>query len=291
MLVQQIVNGLAVGLTYALTAIGFTLIFGILGLVNFAHGEVYMVGAFVSFTLVQLLGWGILPGFLGGMVAGALVGMAMEKVAFKPLRKAIPEASLLATLGLSILLKEMATLIWGPETHTLTDTNTSFLSASWAFGNVRISAMQVLILAVSIALMWGLQILLYRTRVGFGIRSTAQNRDAAYLMGVNVDRIINYTFAVGSALGAAAGILTGMYYGAFYPGMGFVPGIKAFVAMVLGGLTSIPGAVAGGLILGLSETLAGAYIHSGLQDAIAFVLLVLLLLVRPTGLAGRKESA
>lgn len=291
MLWQQIVNGLAVGMTYSLTAIGFTLIFGILGLVNFAHGEVYMIGAFVSFTLAKFLGWGILPAFVGGMVAGALVGMAMEKVAFKTLRTAIPEASLLATLGLSILMKEAAILIWGPETHTLAGAGSGLLGASWSLGTVRISAMQVVILATSVLLMVGLQQLLYRTRVGFGIRAIAQNRDAAHLMGVDVDRTINYTFAIGSALGAAAGILTGLYYGAFYPGMGFVPGLKAFVAMALGGLTSIPGAVAGGIILGLFETLAGAYIHSGLQDAIAFVLLILLLLIRPTGLTGRKGAA
>lgn len=291
MLWQQIVNGLAVGMTYSLTAIGFTLIFGILGLVNFAHGEVYMVGAFVSFTLVQLLGWGLLPAFIGGMAAGALVGMVMEKVAFKTLRTAIPEASLLATLGLSILMKEAATLIWGPETHTLSGVGSGLLGASWSLGTVRISTMQVVILITSVLLMIGLQQLLYRTRVGFGIRAIAQNRDAAYLMGVDVDRTINYTFAIGSALGAAAGILTGLYYGAFYPGMGFVPGLKAFVAMALGGLTSIPGAVVGGLLLGLSETLAGAYIHSGLQDAIAFVLLILLLLIRPTGLASRRGGS
>lgn len=288
---QQIVNGLAVGLTYALTAIGFTLIFGILRLVNFAHGEIYMVGAFVSFSLVTGLGWGIVPAFIGGMVGGAVVGMLMEKVAFKPLRTAIPEASLLATLGLSILLKEGANLIWGPETHTLPGGASGLLGASWSLGTVRISAMQIIILVTSLVLMGALQLFLYRTRIGYGIRAIAQNRDAAYLMGVDVDKSINYTFAVGSALGAAAGIMTGLYYGAFFPGMGFLPGLKAFVAMAIGGLTSIPGAVAGGLLLGLSETLAGAYIHSGLQDAIAFVLLVTLLLVRPEGLAGRKGES
>ena len=285
---QQIVNGLAVGLTYALTAIGYTLIFGILRLVNFAHGDIYMVGAFISFSLVAGLGWGILPAFIGGMIAGALVGMLMEKLAFKPLRTAIPEASLLATLGLSILLKEGANLIWGPETHTLPGGASGLLGASFSLGDVRISAMQIIILVTSLVLMGALQLFLYRTRIGYGIRAIAQNRDAAYLMGVDVDKSINYTFAVGAALGAAAGIMTGLYYGAFFPTMGFLPGMKAFVAMAIGGLTSIPGAVAGGLLLGLSETLAGAYINSGLQDAIAFVLLVTLLLVRPQGLAGRK---
>ncbi|MFM1651754.1 branched-chain amino acid ABC transporter permease [Brevibacillus sp. B_LB10_24] len=289
MLIQQILNGLSVGMTYSLTAIGFTLIFGVLGLVNFAHGEVYMIGAFVTFTLSQFLGWGLVPSFIGGVIAGAIVGMAMEKIAFKPLRRMKPETTMLATLGLSILLKEIAVLIWGPETQSIS-TSSAIFAADWGGDSIRISGIQVVIFIVSIALMAGLQLLLYKTRIGFGIRSIAQNRDAAYLMGVNVNRTINYTFAIGAAMGAAAGVLVAFYYGALDPYMGFMPGIKAFVAMVLGGLTSIPGAVVGGLILGMSETMAGAYIHSGLQDAIAFLLLVLLLILRPTGLGGRKRG-
>ncbi|AJY77982.1 hypothetical protein VN24_23770 [Paenibacillus beijingensis] len=274
-------------MTYSLTAIGFTLIFGVLGLVNFAHGEVYMSGAFVTYTLSQFAGWGIVPSFCGGVIAGALMGMAMEKIAFKPLRNTKHETTLLATLGLSILLKEVATLIWGPETHSLSTQN-KFLTSSWGTGGVEFSGTQIVIIAVSILLMIGLQQLLYKTRVGAGIRAISQNRDAAYLMGVNVERTVNYTFAIGSALGAAAGVLVALYYNAVDPHMGYMPGIKAFVAMALGGLTSIPGAVIGGIILGMSESLSGAYINSGFQDAIAFLLLLLLLILRPNGLGGKR---
>lgn len=288
MLIQQIINGLSVGMTYSLTAIGFTLIFGVLGLVNFAHGEVYMIGAFVTYSLSQFVGWDIVPSFCGGVIAGALMGMAMEKIAFKPLRNTKHETTLLATLGLSILLKEVATIIWGPETHAMTTQN-KFLSGSWGAGGIEFSGTQIAILVVSIGLMLGLQQLLYKTRVGAGIRAISQNRDAAYLMGVNVERTVNYTFAIGSALGAAAGILVALYYNAVDPHMGYMPGIKAFVAMALGGLTSIPGAVIGGIILGMSESLSGAYINSGLQDAIAFLLLLVLLIVRPNGLSGTRR--
>lgn len=287
MLLQQILNGLSVGMTYSLTAIGFTLIFGVLGLVNFAHGEVYMLGAFVTYSLSQFLGWGLVPSFFGGVIAGALVGMAMEKIAFKPLRSTKHETTLLATLGLSILLKEVASLVWGHESHSMKLEN-EFLSGVWGSGSFQLSGIQIVIFIVSIGLMLGLQLLLYKTRVGYGIRAISQNREAAYLMGVNVERTINYTFAIGSALGAAAGILVAFYYNVINPHMGYMPGIKAFVAMALGGLTSIPGAVVGGLILGLSETLAGAYIDSGLQNAIAFLLLILLLAIKPSGLGGRE---
>lgn len=290
MLFQQIINGLSVGMTYSLTAIGFTLIFGVLGLVNFAHGEVLMIGAFVTFSLSKFLGWGLFSSFVGGLLAGAILGMAMEKIAFKPLRNTNHETTLLATLGLSILLKETATIIWGPETHAM-NAESRLLTGTWALGSVELSGIQVAIIGTSVLMMAGLQLLLYKTRVGFGIRAISQNRDAAYLMGVNVERTINYTFAIGSALGAAAGILIALYYNAVEPHMGYMPGIKAFVAMALGGLVSIPGAVVGGLILGMSESLAGAYISSGLQDAIAFLLLLLLLMLRPTGLGGRKGRA
>ncbi|WP_052702808.1 branched-chain amino acid ABC transporter permease [Paenibacillus beijingensis] len=287
MLFQQIINGLSVGMIYSLTAIGFTLIFGVLGLVNFAHGEIFMLGAFVTFSLSQYLGWGLVPAFCGGVAAGALIGMAMEKAAFKPLRNTKHETTLLATLGLSILLKECATLIWGPQTQSMS-TDIPFLQQSYGFGDFKFSGIQLVILLVSVGLMLGLQQLLYRTRIGFGIRAISQNRDAAYLMGVNVEKTINYTFAIGSALGATAGILVALYYNAVDAHMGYMPGIKAFVAMALGGLTSVPGAVIGGIILGMSESLAGAYISTGLQNAIAFLFLILLLVVRPNGLGGRK---
>lgn len=287
MFIEQVINGLTVGMIYGLIAIGFTLIFGVLSLINFAHGEMFMLGAFIAFTLSYFLGWGLIPSFIGGVVAGALAGMAVEKIIFKPLRNMEHEQMMLATLGLSILLKELAILIWGPETHAMKIEKGSFLNGSIELFGSNISMVQIIILVVSILLVLALQLLLYKSKVGFGIRSISQNQDAANLMGVNVDRTINYTFAIGAAMGAAAGVLVALYYGSLEPYMGFMPGIKAFVAMVIGGLTSIPGAVIGGLIIGMSETMAGAYIHSGLQDAIAFLLLMVLLVFRPTGLKRR----
>jgi len=287
MLGQQLVNGLALGLTYSLTAIGFTLIFGVLGLINFAHGEVYMVGAFIAFTLVAFLHVNYFVAFLLAIAFSGLMGYFLELIAFRPLRNAIPEATLIATLGVSTFLKEFANIIWGPEVHTI---NTPFLSSSFAIGGIQISVIQIVILVVSVLLMWGLQIILYKTKTGYAIRAISQDMGASYLMGVNVDNTIAMTFVIGSALGGAAGVLMGTYYGAFYPTMGYMPGLKAFVAMVLGGLTSIPGAVLGGVILGISETLAGAYISAGVQDAISFLILIAILLFFPQGLSGKKRG-
>lgn len=287
MLSQQIINGFALGLTYSLTAIGFTLIFGVLGLINFAHGEVYMLGGFIAFTLIAFFKVNYFIAFLIAIAFSGLLGYALELIAFRPLRKAIPEATLIATLGVATFLKEFANIVWGPETHTI---NTPFLSSSFSLGSLQISVIQIVILLVSIILMWLLQLVLYHTKTGYAIRAISQDMNASYLMGVNVDNTIAMTFVIGSALGGAAGVLMGTYYGAFYPTMGYMPGLKAFVAMVLGGLTSIPGAVVGGVILGISETLAGAYISTGFQDAISFFILILILLFFPQGLSGRKRG-
>ena len=288
MLGQQLINGLSLGLTYSLTAIGFTLIFGVLGLINFAHGEIYMLGGFFAFTLIAFLKVNYFVAFLLAIAFSGLLGYLLERIGFRPLRNAIPEATLIATLGISTFLKELANIIWGPETHTI---DTPFLSSSFSVGNLQISVIQILILVVSIILMWLLQMILFKTKTGYAIRAISQDMNASYLMGVNVDNTIVMTFIIGSALGGAAGVLMGTYYGAFYPTMGYMPGIKAFVAMILGGLTSIPGAVLGGVILGVSETLAGAYISTGFQDAISFLILILILLFFPQGLSGRKRGA
>ena len=285
MLLQQIINGLTQGSIYSLIAIGFTLIFGVLGLVNFAHGEVYMVGAFIGFFLITGLKLSFLPALLLSMVGSAIVGVIVEKVAFKPLRKAPDVAPMVCTLGLSVVLQNVAMIWWGSDTKALpTDT---YQFEFFPFFGAQISNAQLMIFGVSIALMLMLQFVLYRSRIGKAIRATAQNKDAASLMGVNIDKVIAATFALGSALGGAAGVLIGMYYNAFYPTMGFLAGLKAFTATVFGGLTSIPGAVLGGLILGVVETLGAAYISSGYRDMIAFIVLVIVLLVKPSGLFGR----
>jgi branched-chain amino acid transport system permease protein len=288
MLLQQIINGLTQGSIYALVAIGFALIFGVLGLVNFAHGEVYMVGAFLGFILIALFHLPFLPALLLAMAGSAVLGIAVELVAFRTLRRAPDVAPMVCTLGLSVVLQNVVMLAMGSDTKSLpTDLSTVDLIPVF---NAQVSGSQLMIFAVSIALMVLLQFILYRSRVGKAIRATAQNKDAASLMGININRVISATFALGSALGGAAGVLVGMYYNAFYPMMGFIAGLKAFTATVFGGLTSVPGAVVGGLIIGVAENLGAAYISSGYRDMIAFFILILVLLVKPSGLFGRDPQ-
>lgn len=284
MLFQQIINGLAQGSIYSLIAIGFALIFGVLGLVNFAHGEVYMVGAFLGFMLITAVHLNVIAALIVAIAGAAVLGVLVEAVAFRPLRKAPDVAPMVCTLGLSVVLQNVAMLIWGSDTKSVPDVMGTHIMSLF---NAQISMQQILIFAVSLALMAGLQYVLYRSKIGRAIRATAQNKEAAAIMGVNIDRVIAATFALGSGMGGAAGVLVGIYYNAFYPMMGFMAGLKAFTATVLGGLTSVPGAVAGGLILGVAENLGAAYISSGYRDLIAFVILIIVLLIKPSGLFGR----
>jgi len=281
---QQIINGLAQGSIYALIGIGFALIFGVLGLVHFAHGEVYMIGAFLGFMLISVFHLDIFSSLLLAMLGAAILGVIVESIAFRPLRKAPDVAPMVCTLGLSVVLQNVAALIWGSDTKSIPDTIPNHVVP---FLGAQISYQQVFIFAVSILLMLALQYVLYRSKIGRAIRATAQNKDAAALMGVNIDTVIAATFAVGSALGGAAGVLVGVYYNAFYPMMGFMAGLKAFTSTVLGGLTSVPGAVLGGLILGVAENLGAAYISSGYRDIFAFAILILVLLIKPSGILGR----
>jgi branched-chain amino acid transport system permease protein len=281
---QQVINGMAQGSIYALIGIGFALIFGVLGLVHFAHGEVYMLGAFIGFLLITHLHLGVVLSLLIAILGAALIGIIVEAIGFRPLRRAPDVAPMVFTLGLSVVLQNLAILIWGGDTKAMPDV----LDAKvLPFFGAQVSMAQVLVFSVSLALMLGLQLILYRSKMGKAIRATAQNKDAAALMGVNIDRVISATFALGSGLGGAAGVLVGIYYNAFYPTMGFMAGLKAFTATVLGGMTSVPGAVLGGLVLGIAENLGVAYISSGYRDLIAFAILILVLLIKPSGIFGR----
>lgn len=286
MLLQQIINGLTQGSIYSLIAIGFTLIFGVLGLVNFAHGEVYMMGAFLGFYLVTALNMPVFPALLLAMAGSAVLGIVVELIAFRPLRKAPDVAPMVCTLGLSVVLQNLGMIAFGTETQGMPPDLFQF--EFYPFLGAQISSIQLLIFGISVGLMVMLQLILYRSRTGKAIRATAQNKDVAQLMGVNINRVIAATFALGSALGGAAGVLVGIYYNAFYPTMGFLAGLKAFIATVFGGLTSVPGAVVGGLILGVVENLAAAYISSGYRDLISFIILILVLLFKPSGLFGRN---
>jgi len=294
--VQQIINGLTIGSIYALIALGYTMVYGILRLINFAHGDVYMLGAYSGYFLAHWLGFAAEPSVLGlavtlvgSMIAAALLGMAIERFAYRPVRKYARMTTLITAIGMSLLLENLGVVIFGGaprsfpeqlrnETYTL-------------FGNAAISKSQLLIFGVSVALMLVLQFIVYRTKVGTAMRAVSFNLNSAKLMGINTDAIIVFTFALGSALAAAGGVLTAQYNPTIYPLMGIITGLKAFVAAVLGGIGNIPGAVLGGLLIGAAETLVVGYgqyvgIPSTYRDAVAFAILILVLLFRPAGLLG-----
>ena len=287
MLLEQLLNGLAQGSTYALVAVGFALIFGTLRLVTFAHGEVFMMGAFVAYTLMRVLHANMIIAFLVAFLAAALLGVVIEFVGFRLLRNAPHISSLLVTIGFSIVLLNLAQLLWGAETKSF--------PLSIDFGQIKLfglnmSIMQFVVYAMTIGLIVGLQVLLNYTKIGRTIRATAQDHEAAFVLGVDINKIYSLTFALGSALGGLAGVLVGMYYNAVYPTMGAMMGLKAFSACILGGLTSIPGAVVAGIFLGEVENLSVAYLSSGYRHVFSFVILILILLLKPSGLFGKKTS-
>jgi branched-chain amino acid transport system permease protein len=284
LLLEQFINGITQGSIYALIALGFTIIFGTLRLVTFAHGEVFMMGAMIGFTAMRFLHNSVFLALLIAILSSGLLGILIERIGFHFLRKAPHQSSLLITIGFSILLINLAQMIWGPETQSIRDLKYGVFQI---FG-IYISYTQVIVLAVTFILLAIIQILIYRTKVGRTIRATAQDYEAAYAMGVNVDLVFMLTFSLGSLLGGIAGMLIGFYYNAFYPTMGTLPGLKAFSACILGGLTSLAGAVVAGFILGVIENLAVAYISSSFRDIFAFGILILVLIFRPKGLFGRE---
>jgi branched-chain amino acid transport system permease protein len=295
-LLQQLANGIAWGSIYALIALGYTMVYGILRLINFAHGDVYMVGAFTAYFSARALGAGGANPSLGlallvlviSMIACAVLGVLIEFFAYRPVRRSSRLTALITAIGVSLLLENLGIRIFGadpkffpqlvpPQNITLTE-------------GVVVTNHQVTVVLVSMALMVGLTLFITKTRTGKAMRAVAFNRDAASLMGIPVNRIITITFAIGSALAAAAGVLVGLTNPKIEPLMGIMPGVKAFVAAVLGGIGSIPGAVIGGLTMGVSEYLVVGYVSSTFRDAIAFVILILVLLIRPTGLLGRNVA-
>lgn len=284
---QQILNGVSLGSIYALLALGYTMVYGIINLINFAHGDVYMIGAYIGFVATAFLGLGFIPALILSMALSALLGVAIEKVAYKPLRNSSRIALLITAIGMSLLLEYVTMYIAGPDTRSfpavLTERQYSFMG-----GQINISNMQIYILIISIILMVLLQYIVQRTKIGKAMRAVSIDKDAAQLMGINVDTTISATFALGSALAGAAGVLVGIYYNSIDPLMGITPGLKAFVAAVFGGIGSIPGAMIGGILLGMIETLVSGYINSNYRDAVAFVILIIILLIKPSGLLGKN---
>ena len=282
---QQTINGLSIGGVYALIALGYTMVYGIIKLINFAHGEIFMFGAYVGMIAVMNFNMPIYLAFIIAMAVTALFGVIIERVAYKPLRKSTRTAALITAIGVSFLIQNGVLMIMGANIYAFPQVipNQFFT----VFG-LRLNMLQLVIFATSIALMIILQFIVSKTKLGRAMRSVAVDKDAAALMGVNVDNVITITFAIGSALAAAAGIMVGLYYIKVFPFMGFTPGLKAFVAAVFGGIGIIPGAMIGGFAIGLIETYVAGYGSTLYKDAVVFVILILILLVKPSGLLGKN---
>lgn len=287
---DQLVNGLTQGSIYALLALGFTMIFGTLRMVTFAHGEVYMIGAYVGFEVMRLVHPNFVLAIIVALAATALLGVAIEILAFRFLRDAPHATSLLVTIGISILLVNSAQLIWGPETRALPQVIIDrFDYGDIEFAGTFVSFLQLAVLGVTVALMAVLYFFIHHTRLGMAIRATAQDYEAAFAMGVRVNRVFTLAFAMGSMLGGVAGVLVGVYYNLFYPTMGSLYGLKAFSAAVVGGLTSLPGAVVSGLLIGVVETFSVEFGASNFRHMISFIFMILVLIFRPAGLFQGKE--
>lgn len=286
-LLQQIINGISLGSIYALIALGYTMVYGIIKLINFAHGDVYMVGAYIGYVCMTKFQLGFLPSLLIAMVVCTLLGIAIEKIAYKPLRNATRIAVLITAIGVSLFL-EYGTMFIASANVRSYPPMTGILAETFNMGNITITMQQIFIVIITLILMTLLQFIVKKTRIGKAMRAVSLDRDAAELMGINVDTTISSTFALGSALAGAAGVLVGVYYNSINPLMGVMPGLKAFVAAVFGGIGIIPGAMIGGYIIGIIEVFVSGYINSMYRDAVVFAILILILIVRPAGLLGKN---
>jgi len=289
--VQQLINGLVLGSIYALIALGYSMVYGVLRLINFAHGDVYMLGAFAGFYLANALGVGeqnpsILAAIgvtLGSMTICAIIGILIERLAYKPVRKHSRLTSLITAIGVSLLLEFGGQVVFSPNPQYFPQ---MIEVSSIQIGGLQIKNTDLIIIVVAATLMIALEFVVHKTKIGKAMRAVSYNLSAAKLMGINTDLVISFTFALGSALAAAAGVLVALSIPSINPLMGLLTGLKAFVAAVLGGIGNIPGAVVGGLIIGVLETLVGGSDFSGYRDAVAFAILIVVLIVRPTGIFG-----
>ena len=284
---QQLINGLSLGSIYALIALGYTMVYGIIQLINFAHGDVYMVGAYVGYFAMSFLQLGFFESLLLAMAACTVLGVAIERIAYKPLRNSTRIAVLITAIGVSLILEYGMMFFVGAGVRSYPPLP-PFMEGSFTLGSVVIKNLQVLILGISVSLMVILQFIVKKTRVGKAMRAVSQDAEAARLMGIDVDSTISLTFAMGSALAGAAGVLVGVYYNSINPLMGIMPGLKAFVAAVFGGIGLIPGALLGGYVIGLLETFVAGIGYSLFRDAVVFAVLIAILIVKPTGLLGKN---
>ena len=290
---QQMVNGISLGSIYALIALGYTMVYGIVKLINFAHGDILMVGVVVGLFSITAFGGptpvSILIAFIFAMIFCAVFGIVIEKTCYKPLRNAPKINALITAIGVSILIENGAVVIpfIGPNPKAF-PTMEEMGRNLQGLGNLNISIVQVFEFVVSVLLMIALNYIVNRTRIGKAMRAVSFDQDAALLMGININKVISFTFAMGAALAAAAGILFATAYPQAEPYMGIMPGLKAFVAAVLGGIGSIPGAMLGGFIIGIAETLTKGFISSTMADAIVFAILIIILVVKPAGIMGKN---
>jgi branched-chain amino acid transport system permease protein len=309
--IQQILNGLVLGSVYAIIALGYTMVYGILGIINFAHGDVLMVGAMVALSTINVLhnhfpGLGNIPTLVIGLIVAAvvcaIVGYVIERAAYRPLRRAPRLAPLITAIGISILLETLAMMIWSrnplPFPQLISTDPINVIKATDTTVGAVISATEITIIVVAFLVMAGLLLLVHKTKLGRAMRAIAENPNVASLMGVNPNFVISATFMLGSALAALAGVMVASEYGNVHFYMGFIPGMKAFTAAVLGGIGNLGGAMVGGVVLGLIEQLGAGYIGnltggvfgSNYQDVFAFVVLIIVLVFRPSGLLGERVA-
>lgn len=293
--IQQLINGVTIGSFYALVALGYTMVYGVLKMINFAHGDLFMWGAYLGLTGMTLLvgwatqgsAWMIAPVAILVILVVALAGVLVERVAYRPLRSAGRLAPIISALGVAFILESLARNLYGAKWQTypsgVTPSGGLMLS-----GGVRIGIMQIAVLIASFVLMGALYLFVQRTRLGMAMRAVSLDANVSRLMGVDVDRIISVVFLIGPGLGGAAGLIVALYYGSFDFTLGWTFGLKAFIAAILGGIGNIPGAMLGGMLLGIVETLASGYISPQWKDVIAYIVLILILLFRPTGLLGER---
>lgn len=290
MLLEQLINGITLGSIYAIVALGFTLVFGVLGIINMAHGEIFMFGAFIGVIVTTTFGLPLWIAFVAAIAVTIILGYMLERFALRPLRgkQGVSHlAPLISTIGVSILLENLSHHFFGAGNHPFSN---SFAEINFKIGSITVYLVQILIFVISVILMMALSYWLSKTKAGKALRATAENLETASILGVNTKRIITLTVIIASAMGGIAGILVGMAFNSVNPQMGLSMGLKGLAIIILGGMGSVKGAMAGGLILGLSETLVVAYGDSGYRDAIAFITIIFILLLRPQGLFGQKTS-
>jgi len=291
---QQFINGLTIGGIYAMIAVGYTMVYGVIQLINFAHGEIYMLGAFFAVSFIAFLHLPFFVAFLFSMACCAVCGVLLDVIAYRPLRNSPRLAALITAIGMSIFLQNLAMIIWGsrPKPFPQGSLPEYFEKTAVSFFGVHLSWFHLFIFGVTICMMVGLNLIIQKTRWGKAMRAVAQNKTMASLAGINVNRVISYTFALAGAMGGAAGIMVSAYYNSLYPTMGYLAGVKAFAAAVLGGIGSVPGAMLGGVVLGIAEALGAGYLSSLYRDGISYGVMIIVIVLIPAGLFGKvlKET-